>query len=181
MNDIYLKINFWKSIGKLGIANERKPCIPMAIVDENGSVNTNRSDGMNKWKTDFHSLFKRKTGAETELDSVYFNTEIDVSTLNASISRAEVLDAVIRAKSRKATGIDDIPAEVLKNDTTIDLLHQIIMGCFNLGKVPIQWKSGNNLDYCESFKKHITELSKAASRALGALMTKASMLGGMTY
>ena len=117
--------DFWKSIGKLGVANERKPCIPMAVVDENGTVNTNRNDVLNKWKADFHSLFRRNFGAEIELDSDDFNTETDVSTLNASISRTEVFDAVVRAKSRKATGIDDIPAEVLKNDTALDLLHQL--------------------------------------------------------
>jgi hypothetical protein len=25
--------DFWKSIGKIGIANERKNCIPLAVVD----------------------------------------------------------------------------------------------------------------------------------------------------
>ena len=43
---------------------------------------------------------------------------------------------------RKAAGIDDIPAEVLKNDTAVNLLFQIISGCFNIGRVPTQWTSG---------------------------------------
>jgi hypothetical protein len=43
---------------------------------------------------------------------------------------------------RKAAGIDDIPAEVLKNDVAVNLLFQIISGCFNLEIVPVQWNSG---------------------------------------
>ena len=48
----------------------------------------------------------------------------------------------MRAKLRKTAGIDDILAEVLKNDVAVNLLFQIISGCFNLGKVPVQWNSG---------------------------------------
>lgn len=133
---------FWKSIGKTGIANERKPCIPMAVVDPDGSVNTHKDDVLNKWKSDFQTLFQRNGGQDNKRDPSIFNTEIDVSSLNEPISRKEVADAVMQAKLRKASGIDEIPTEVLKNDTAIDLLFQIISGCFRLGKVPIQWNTG---------------------------------------
>ena len=46
------------------------------------------------------------------------------------------------AKLRKACGIDEIPAEVLKNPTAIELLYIICNECFELGKVPDQWTSG---------------------------------------
>ncbi|VDI36322.1 Hypothetical predicted protein, partial [Mytilus galloprovincialis] len=52
----------------------------------------------------------------------------------------------------------------------------------------------NNIDYCDSYKylgvwmdEHLTftknskELAKAASRALGSLMTKVVLAGGMTH
>ena len=55
--------------------------------------------------------------------------------LNGQINRDEVLQTVLLAKLRKAAGIDDIPAEVLKNDVAVNLLFQITSGCFNLGKV----------------------------------------------
>ena len=42
----------------------------------------------------------------------------------------------------KAAGIDNIPAEVLKNDTAVDILVNILRGYFNLGRVPIHWNSG---------------------------------------
>ena len=49
---------------------------------------------------------------------------------------------MFRAKLRKAAGIDDILAEVLKNDVAVNSLFQIINGCCNLEKVPVQWNSG---------------------------------------
>ncbi|CAC5391004.1 unnamed protein product [Mytilus coruscus] len=139
---VSIQREFWKSVGKIGIASERKPCIPMAVLGPNGNVNTNKNDVLNKWKSDFQKFFQRNGGDNSQLDASTFNTEIDITPLNQQISRDEVVDAVISAKLRIATGIDEILTEVLKNDTAIDLLFQIISGCFNLGKVPYQWNSG---------------------------------------
>ena len=47
---------------------------------------------------------------------------------------------IIRAKLRKATGQDDIPAEVLKNDVCIELIHTICVQCFNLCKIHTAWR-----------------------------------------
>ncbi|VDH99281.1 Hypothetical predicted protein [Mytilus galloprovincialis] len=127
--------DFWKSIGKIGIANERKRAIPLAVVDNCGNVTNDKSNVLNIWKNDFETLFKRNEDINDHLDTTICNTEIDVSALNEAISREEVVKAVIHAKLRKAAGIDDIPAEVLKNEAAIDLLFKIISGCFNLGKL----------------------------------------------
>ena len=35
---------FWKYIGKLGLQNERKPDIPMEIIDNDGNVSTRLDD-----------------------------------------------------------------------------------------------------------------------------------------
>ena len=51
--------DFWKSIGKIGIANERKNCIPLAVLDNDGSIKTDKNYVLNKWKNDFHTLFQR--------------------------------------------------------------------------------------------------------------------------
>jgi hypothetical protein len=111
-------------------------------VDNDGSIKTDKNYVLNKWKNNFRTLFQRNGTRDIELDNSEFNTELDVSLLNELITRDEVLQAVLRAKLRKAVGIDDIPAEVLKNDVAVNLLFQIISGCFNLGKVPVQWNSG---------------------------------------
>ena len=111
-------------------------------MDIDGSIKTDTDDVLNKWKNDFHTLFQRNGTRDIELDNSEFNTEIDLSLLSGPITRDEVLQIVLRAKLRKAAGIDDIPAEVLKNDVAGFFLFQIISGCFNLGKVPVQWNSG---------------------------------------
>ena len=111
-------------------------------MDNDGSIKTDNNDVLNKWKNVFHALFQRNSTRDIRLGNSEFNTEIDISLLNGPINRDEVLQAVLLAKLRKAAGIDDIPAEVLKNDVAVNLLFQITSGCFNLGKVPVQWNSG---------------------------------------
>ena len=101
-----------------------------------------KTDILNKWKSDFESLFRCNEERNEQLDRTCFDTDIYVNILNEPISRDEVLKAVIHAKFHKASGIDNRPAEVLKNDCAVDLLSTIINGCFNLGKVPTQWNSG---------------------------------------
>lgn len=105
----------------MGIHNERSKCIPCAIVDDNGVVQTDKAAVLDRWKYDFKTLFSSDNTAQLPTDSDNVNTKRDVSELNAPITRDEVLQAVISAKDRKATGIDDIPAEVLKNEVSVDL------------------------------------------------------------
>ena len=141
MNNINQR-DFWKSIGKIGIANDRKRAIPLVVVDNNRSVTNDKMDILNKWKSDFESLFRCNEERNEQLDRTCFDMDIDVNILNKPISRDEVLQAVIHAKFCKASAIDNIPAEVLKNDCAVDLLFRIINRCFNLGKVHTQWNSG---------------------------------------
>ena len=68
--------------------------------------------------------------------------ESDCSLLNAPISREEVRKSVYNTKVRKASGVDEIPAEVLRNETCIDLLFKIIRYCFEAGKIPNEWTKG---------------------------------------
>ena len=66
----------------------------------------------------------------------------DCSMLNRPIMYEEVHKSVYEAKLRKASGIDEIPAEVLRNQTCIDLLFKIISHAFACGKVPNEWSKG---------------------------------------
>ena len=47
MNNINQR-DFWKSIEKIGISNDRKRAIPLAVVDNNGSVTNDKMDILNK-------------------------------------------------------------------------------------------------------------------------------------
>ena len=64
----------------------------------------------------------------------------DLSDLNSDITMEEVRKAVFSAKLNKATGIDEIPSEVLRNDVSITMLYHIIRFCFQEGEVPVQWR-----------------------------------------
>ena len=46
----YLQI---KSIGKIGINQTKKNCIPEQVVFENGNISMSVTDVLNKWKHDF--------------------------------------------------------------------------------------------------------------------------------
>ena len=54
------------------------------------------------------------------------------------ISLFEVQQAVKAAKTNKASGVDSIPDEVLKNDTAISCLHILFNVCFRTGKIPTE-------------------------------------------
>ena len=58
---------------------------------------------------------------------------------NARISVVEVRKAINDTKRGKASGIDEIPSEVLKNDATILFLHALYNHCFDTGIVPSMW------------------------------------------
>ncbi|VDI32581.1 Hypothetical predicted protein, partial [Mytilus galloprovincialis] len=90
-------------------------------------------------RDDFQNLFTEDTNFAIPDEQENVHEQRDISELNDSITREEVTLAIISAKSRKATGIDDIPAEVLKKDSAAELLYIIISGCFDLGIVPSEW------------------------------------------
>ncbi|CAC5394459.1 unnamed protein product [Mytilus coruscus] len=136
------KRDFWRSIGKLGVANERTENIPWEIVNPDGTVNTDRDAVLNTWKSDFETLYARNDNID-DLDNLVNEENItDLPDLNNNITRDEIVKAVEHTKLRKAAGYDEIPSEVLKNESAIDLLPVICNGCFELGKVPEQWTSG---------------------------------------
>ncbi|XP_053403285.1 uncharacterized protein LOC128558364 [Mercenaria mercenaria] len=140
LNDCNVDCNsFWKSIGKIGIANAKSNQIPLEIVLEDGSVSTNIQDVLNRWKHDFSSLFDNVNiqPQSTESDNQY-NDESQYS-FNESISVLEVKKAVESANLGKACGIDNIPVEVLRNDISIYFLHVLYNVCFNSGVTPVIW------------------------------------------
>ena len=91
---------------------------------------------LERWKSDFENLLNQNSDQViVSNDNINENT-YDATILNETITREEIAKAVEHAKLRKACGIDEIPAEVLKNPTAIELLYIICNGCFELGKVP---------------------------------------------
>jgi hypothetical protein len=144
---------FWKSFGKMGISNDRKQHIPMEVLSENGDIISDIDGVLNKWKSDYEHLYNDSSNPDwydndhlESIRSVGDNAtdtpDTELTVINSAITREEVQDAVSRAKLRKAAGVDDIPAEALKNSSCIDILYRIINHCFNNGCVPDAWRYG---------------------------------------
>ncbi|CAG2252849.1 unnamed protein product [Mytilus edulis] len=45
---------FWKKIGKIGVAENRKSVIPMEVIDQDGNVNSNLTAVLDKWKSEYN-------------------------------------------------------------------------------------------------------------------------------
>ena len=97
---------------------------------------------LQNWKQAFESIYNVSEVANDEAISDYaeeVNESNSQNSLNIEISRKEVCEAIKRAKMRKAAGIDNVKAEVLKNEACIDILHRICNHCFTSGQVPSAW------------------------------------------
>ncbi len=142
------KRHFWKEIGKLGIAKDRMPSIPMeVVVDEDGSVSTDPTIVLDRWRSAFSELLNvaPPTDAPDARDGVQpqpgAGEELpDSSPLNEAISVEEVIAALRRAKDGKATGCDGIPVEVLRNEATVSFLHRLFNVVFSTGVTPSSWR-----------------------------------------
>ena len=148
--------DFWKEIGKLSLANERKSKIPMEVLDPDGNSVFDCDEILNKWKCDYSGLFNPDNNEQFDNDhyvnimrdlrrntgTLHASGNMNLDSLNKEITYEEVENAVYRAKLRKATGFDGIPAEVLRNESCINLLYRIISYCFKNGEVPSEWTKG---------------------------------------
>ena len=133
---------FWKTIGKVGIGCKKN--IPMEVITENGSVSNNVEDVLSKWESCFSKLYTSTVTTNTNNHGLS-RDNIENSNdhiFDEPISVFEVQQAVKEAKLNKASGIDDIPAEVLKNETAISSLHILYNVVFTEGTIPTEWGKG---------------------------------------
>ena len=110
----------------------------MEVVLEDGSVSFNISDILNKWQNDFSSLFRSANqsadcSTENRNDSSKAREQF---SYNDHISILDDKKSIDDAKKGKASGIDNIPVDVLKNDTAVSFLHVLFNICFDTGIVP---------------------------------------------
>ena len=91
---------------------------------------------LERWKSDIENLLNQNSDQVIVNNDNINENSYDATILNETITREEIGKAVEHAKLRKACGIDEISAEVLKNPTAIELLYIICNGCSELGKVP---------------------------------------------
>ena len=51
---------FWKKIGKIGIAENRKSSIPMEVIGSDGNISSDLTDVLNRWKSDYSNLLNQQ-------------------------------------------------------------------------------------------------------------------------
>ena len=123
----------WKEIGKLGMANERKQKIPMEIVSEDGTIINDEKTVLSHWETSYRNLFTPNATCDTtrrynpDIDRVTIGTSRDLDSLNSPITEVEVKQAVSGLRNKKAAGLDNIPPEVLKNQSCIKLYFTLLL------------------------------------------------------
>ena len=110
----------------------------MEVVLEDGTVARDAASVLGKWKRDFSSLLNCQE-ANTAFQHVIREHLAADPIFNEHISIFEVKKALDRSKRGKASGIDQIPVEVLRNDTSVSCLHFLFNGYFDKGIIPSMW------------------------------------------
>ncbi|CAG2190428.1 unnamed protein product [Mytilus edulis] len=62
--------------------------------------------------------------------------------LDCEITSEEIFNVIKKAKNGKAPGLDELPVEVLKNQTALSFLVRLFNVYYNTGKVPVLWAKG---------------------------------------
>ena len=115
-----------------------------------------KKEVIDKWKNDYENLYNENIGQsfdgnhlhqiqqllENSIDDGSVFPKADCSSLNTQVTREEVRQAVYKMKNGKASGADEIPVEVLKNEKYIKILHKIMYYCFSTSKIPTDWSRG---------------------------------------
>ncbi|CAG2187983.1 SLC13A2_3_5 [Mytilus edulis] len=73
--------DFWKQIGKIGISNDRRDQIPWEVIDDNGEVTTDKERVLQKWKTDYQTLFNDQTDS-IKYDATKKGTDAGITFAN---------------------------------------------------------------------------------------------------
>ena len=114
----------------------------MEILNDNGEVTRERNMVLDKWKNDFSELLNPKSAADTDSIDLMVNIErnVDESGLfENSFSLSEVRKTIYDLKNNRSVGVDDIPAEVLKNNQIVLFFLKLCNMCCTSGKVPNIW------------------------------------------
>jgi len=147
-------VGFWKMVKNMSVGAQRTASIPLSVEIEN-EVTSDLDVVMQKWKSDFETLFSPPNSAHFDANHLqiierrllHIQTLQDalpipdepIHTLNVPLTFQEVDKAIRNLKNAKACGLDGVFSECLKNKSVIDLLFRIYCYCFEHGVVPDSW------------------------------------------
>ena len=109
----------------------------MEILLEDGSLTNDAVAVMGKWETRFCDLLNpNQFTVNTEETIVQDSADSNIDqALNCIITDDEVLKAVKEMKVNKASGIDEIPAEIWNNKRLTKAFGILFNKCFDIGIV----------------------------------------------
>ena len=131
---------FWKMIGEL-LGKNKDMTEEAYIFTEQGDkkIMTCRREFMESWtrqvyqklrKTDFSFWTDKDTGMKKEMEELMTEENSGIME-NPVITEKELMDTVNNMKNNKASGVDNIPAEVMKALLKDNEAKQYILKCFN--------------------------------------------------
>ena len=107
----------------------------MEVLGNDGSLVTGLSDIINRWEKDFKGLFSSETfdfdgryyedlcQRKNVIEGYILKGEYWINKdLNNSLTKEAVQMAINKAKLGKATGVENIPNEILKSPKLFDIL-----------------------------------------------------------
>ena len=152
-------VDFWKKFGNIGIKKKSSIGIPWEVVENDGTVNHNKNDILNRWKSDFEQLLNQQLVPDMSDSANLLNISectADLTPLGSVITIDEVQGALNRSKNGKSMWDDGIPVEVLRNDWSIAYLVKLFNVCFHTGTVPDQLSRGIIIPIPKKRQKRLT-------------------------
>ena len=141
---------FWKLLKQLG-PQKKASQIPMEVYDEQGNIVNDPNLVFRKWQKDYESLYNPCINEENydrefydaclhDINVIDESPESDsASDLNSMFTPEEVEKVVGKIKNKKSIGIDNLPHEILKNNTTVGLLTKFFNKVFEQNVMPTCW------------------------------------------
>lgn len=128
---------FWKSIGRAGVRDNRATDIPTEIDNELGEATQDKNEVFDKWKHDFCSLYNSSIDRNVNHNLVdvklTVESDVDDNVFIHNFTLMEVKHAEMDIKQNRAICVDELPGEIFKNDTVIRFLHHLFNKCFCYG------------------------------------------------
>ena len=139
---------FWNTIKNLGPNN--KQGVPLKVYDEDGNLTDDMHTVLNKWKSDYESLFTfcPESGwydddfyeeCMNNLDSMEHDGQV-LYNLDYEISTHEVKNVIDNAKCNKSVGTDNLPYEIFKTGVTNELIAKLFNKIYDTGIIPTIWR-----------------------------------------
>ena len=138
---------FWKTIKKLG--PPKKSNIPLEVYNDDGHIENDLDKVLEQWKLEFQKLYTFLPEPGTFDDQFYDNCKQNLATieqngdilegLNHIISIEEVEKVLSNSKSNKAVGIDNLPNEIFKGNTSTLSLTTLFNKILDTSITPSIW------------------------------------------